>query len=271
MALRDRSSEIDELAATVADAAATTRASLARRSATLPSIDARARNSASVDVDAARSRMRARGVLLEAPGGRQRVSVVRPTPSMFDRLQQSRERWNIQPPPLRADDSAELQPQPLKEDLPAACSICLEARKRGQQALTLRCGHAFHGQCILRWLEQSATCPICKEAVPSAGGVAGAAPRESRSERLARIRLGVERRNAQPTWNGETSDEIRVRERILRLRRERHAQPAFRIDWVTSSDRVAPVERDAQPFHIDWSRPPSELAEEFVSGIRALS
>ena len=179
MALRDRSSEIDELAATVADAAATTRASLARRSATLPSIDARARNSASVDVDAARSRMRARGVLLEAPGGRQRVSVVRParrcsigcssraSAGIFNRRRSA-------PTIPRTQPTA----QPLAEDLPDVCSICLEARKRGQQALTLRCGHAFHGQCILRWLEQSATCPICKEVVPSAGGEAGAAPRD---------------------------------------------------------------------------------------------
>lgn len=245
IALRDRSSEIDELAATVADAAATTRASLARQAATaaLPSIDGRARNSASVDVDAARSRMRARGVLLEAPGGRQRVSVVRPTPSMFDRLQQSRERWNIQPPPLRADDSAKLRPQPLTEDLPDVCSICLEKRRRGQQALTLQCGHAFHGRCILRWLEQSATCPICKEVVPSS-----AAEREidqlAAHLETAHLEMAVPMRNAQPTWNGERPETVEARLAALGVDPlARIAQPLFRIDWSRPAVDRAEVER----------------------------
>jgi len=43
------------------------------------------------------------------------------------------------------------------------CNICLEEFKQGDEMRKLHCKHAFHQQCIDRWLAQVASCPICKQ------------------------------------------------------------------------------------------------------------
>lgn len=53
----------------------------------------------------------------------------------------------------------------------AECSICLEgaeAAERGevveqQRWRRLRCGHAFHQQCLLEWLGRARRCPLCRQ------------------------------------------------------------------------------------------------------------
>ena len=39
------------------------------------------------------------------------------------------------------------------------CAICLEAAGK---ICVLECEHAFHKDCILQWLKESRTCPICR-------------------------------------------------------------------------------------------------------------
>jgi hypothetical protein len=45
------------------------------------------------------------------------------------------------------------------------CNICLEDFKDGQEMRTLHCSHAFHKECIDKWLSQVASCPICKQEI----------------------------------------------------------------------------------------------------------
>ncbi|KAF5197412.1 hypothetical protein FRX31_013001 [Thalictrum thalictroides] len=42
------------------------------------------------------------------------------------------------------------------------CSICLEHIKEGDDARTIDCNHTFHADCISEWVEQQATCPLCR-------------------------------------------------------------------------------------------------------------
>lgn len=42
------------------------------------------------------------------------------------------------------------------------CAICLESLT---SAIRLRCGHAFHGECLERWLVRRMACPVCRAAV----------------------------------------------------------------------------------------------------------
>ena len=42
------------------------------------------------------------------------------------------------------------------------CAICLEAFQNGQTRRSLPCLHGFHEECIDRWLQSNAVCPICK-------------------------------------------------------------------------------------------------------------
>jgi len=53
--------------------------------------------------------------------------------------------------------------QPSEEFLDE-CVICLDDYEIGDALRCLPCGHAFHSNCIAKWLiERSATCPLCKE------------------------------------------------------------------------------------------------------------
>jgi hypothetical protein len=42
------------------------------------------------------------------------------------------------------------------------CLICLEEQKIGAWACKLQCGHLFHRQCLVEWLEKHCTCPVCR-------------------------------------------------------------------------------------------------------------
>ena len=52
-----------------------------------------------------------------------------------------------------------------------ACSICLNKNLSAQNGGTLHCGHAFHNECISKWVTQSRdgtgppTCPLCRKNV----------------------------------------------------------------------------------------------------------
>lgn len=42
------------------------------------------------------------------------------------------------------------------------CSICLESFEDGESLRMLPCMHAYHTPCIDTWLQQKASCPVCK-------------------------------------------------------------------------------------------------------------
>jgi hypothetical protein len=46
-----------------------------------------------------------------------------------------------------------------------SCSICYNDYEKGENACKLQCNHFYHKQCILRWLETSKTCPLCRQNV----------------------------------------------------------------------------------------------------------
>lgn len=47
------------------------------------------------------------------------------------------------------------------------CSICKEDFILNQKVRQLPCGHLFHGECIVPWLSQHCSCPLCRFALPS--------------------------------------------------------------------------------------------------------
>ncbi|KAF7113145.1 hypothetical protein RHSIM_RhsimUnG0156200 [Rhododendron simsii] len=46
------------------------------------------------------------------------------------------------------------------------CRICLETLPIGAKVIRMPCSHIFHGNCIVRWLESSNLCPLCRFAMP---------------------------------------------------------------------------------------------------------
>ena len=42
------------------------------------------------------------------------------------------------------------------------CSVCLERFEDDNEIVLLNCRHIFHSQCIITWIGQHLTCPICR-------------------------------------------------------------------------------------------------------------
>ena len=47
------------------------------------------------------------------------------------------------------------------------CSICLMEVTEGQDTILVPCGHMFHDECIVKWLELHNSCPVCRFELPT--------------------------------------------------------------------------------------------------------
>lgn len=68
-------------------------------------------------------------------------------------------------PPASKDEVESLPIKTLtKEDLSTydECAICLSQYEEGEQVKEVPCHHAFHVDCIDKWLNMSNFCPVCK-------------------------------------------------------------------------------------------------------------
>jgi len=55
----------------------------------------------------------------------------------------------------------------LDADHQASCALCRQPIAYFQE--TLACGHAYHGDCLFRWLKKHVTCPKVKNVCPCCG------------------------------------------------------------------------------------------------------
>ncbi|KAL0316719.1 UNVERIFIED_CONTAM: putative E3 ubiquitin-protein ligase RHC1A [Sesamum radiatum] len=49
----------------------------------------------------------------------------------------------------------------------STCAICQERFELGSQVRKLPCKHLYHSDCIVSWLEQRSTCPVCRQQLTS--------------------------------------------------------------------------------------------------------
>lgn len=54
-----------------------------------------------------------------------------------------------------------------KSSIKNECIVCLSEINKESEALCMPCSHIFHGECIIRWLEKSHYCPLCRFAMPT--------------------------------------------------------------------------------------------------------
>lgn len=47
-----------------------------------------------------------------------------------------------------------------------SCVICFAGYEDGEDTTILTCNHQFHTSCIQQWIEQNATCPMCRAPIP---------------------------------------------------------------------------------------------------------
>ncbi|KAI0013083.1 hypothetical protein F4779DRAFT_475932 [Xylariaceae sp. FL0662B] len=72
--------------------------------------------------------------------------------------------------PASAETIAKLPKKKLNEEmlgpeLKGECTICIDEVKLADEAVVLPCKHWFHETCVVLWLKQHNTCPICRAPV----------------------------------------------------------------------------------------------------------
>ncbi|XP_031418972.2 E3 ubiquitin-protein ligase RNF126-like isoform X2 [Clupea harengus] len=75
---------------------------------------------------------------------------------------------NTGPPPADRDKIKSLPTiQVTQEHVGAGqeCPVCKEDYSEGESVRQLPCNHLFHNDCIVPWLEQHDTCPVCRKSL----------------------------------------------------------------------------------------------------------
>lgn len=52
----------------------------------------------------------------------------------------------------------------------AECTICIDEIKKGDEVTVLPCKHWYHGDCVVLWLKEHNTCPICRMPIENREG-----------------------------------------------------------------------------------------------------
>lgn len=75
---------------------------------------------------------------------------------------------NTGPPPADVDKITSLPTVQVTEEHVAQClecPVCKEDYSVGENVRQLPCNHMFHNDCIIPWLEQHDTCPVCRKSL----------------------------------------------------------------------------------------------------------
>lgn len=49
------------------------------------------------------------------------------------------------------------------------CTICLSRIPDDEEAMVTPCGHAYHKECLLQWMNERLECPVCRAPLPDVG------------------------------------------------------------------------------------------------------
>ncbi|KAL8460090.1 hypothetical protein ACS0TY_031852 [Phlomoides rotata] len=74
------------------------------------------------------------------------------------------------PPPvsrssINALPSIKISKKHIRAD--STCAVCKERFELGSQVMKLPCKHLYHSDCIVPWLEQRNSCPVCRQQLTS--------------------------------------------------------------------------------------------------------
>ncbi|KAJ4425121.1 hypothetical protein N0V82_000176 [Gnomoniopsis sp. IMI 355080] len=78
-------------------------------------------------------------------------------------------------PPATEDAIEKLEKKKLDlemmgESAKAECTICIDEINIGDEVTVLPCKHWFHGECVVLWLKEHNTCPICRTPIEKREG-----------------------------------------------------------------------------------------------------
>ncbi|KAK1447229.1 hypothetical protein CMEL01_09068 [Colletotrichum melonis] len=78
-------------------------------------------------------------------------------------------------PPATEDALSKLKRKKVDKEMlgpdgKTECTICIDDFKEGDDATVLPCKHWFHDQCVVMWLKEHNTCPICRTPIEEPSG-----------------------------------------------------------------------------------------------------
>ncbi|CAN8103114.1 unnamed protein product [Discula destructiva] len=78
-------------------------------------------------------------------------------------------------PPATEDAIGKLEKKKLDREMmgdsgKAECTICIDEMQIGDEVTVLPCKHWFHGGCVVLWLKEHNTCPICRSPIEKSDG-----------------------------------------------------------------------------------------------------
>ncbi|KAG5961518.1 hypothetical protein E4U58_004242 [Claviceps cyperi] len=138
--------------------------------------------------------------------------------SIITQLMEANPQSNAAPPAseeaLRRLDRRVVDKQMLGPEGTAECSICIDEMVIGQIAVTLPCKHWFHEDCVVLWLKEHNTCPVCRTPVekndeePQGTAAVGGSSSSGRATRSGNRRQSPS--NASFSFDRNSSDQSRA-------------------------------------------------------------
>ncbi|EFQ32081.1 uncharacterized protein GLRG_07225 [Colletotrichum graminicola M1.001] len=85
---------------------------------------------------------------------------------------------NNSAPPATEDALSKLQRKKVDKEMlgtdgKTECTICIDDFNEGDEATVLPCKHWFHDQCVVMWLKEHNTCPICRTPIEEPSNSSG--------------------------------------------------------------------------------------------------
>ena len=125
---------------------------------------------------------------------------------IITQLMEANPQSNAAPPAsesaIRKLEKKKLDRQMMGDSAKVECTICIDEMHLGDEVTVLPCKHWFHGECVVLWLKEHNTCPICRSPIEkrsesstggnngNGGNGAGDDPGDQQQRRTSGARLG---------------------------------------------------------------------------------